>query len=244
MRQQLLDLQLAPRYAYAEWVRHSGVEAAQNRLALWLVHGGRLWLTSENPCGKTHLAHLLTAEHPHLALIRVQTDVDRPAARQVADWLEYLRHSAFWLLDVPSGSLPKATAIALFHLLERAREGQRNLVLFWRQRGDASAPPELMTRLATLERIDMQSAHKDDELTAVLSAVAEARQWQVDEAVIRLLLVHLPRNLDTLIDALGQMEHASLSERKQLTRRWASMHIKAHRQRSEAHLPFDALEGR
>jgi len=226
MRQQLLDLQLAPRYAYAEWARHAGVEASQNRLALWLVHGGRLWLTSEKPCGKTHLAHLLVKEHPHVALIRVQADADRPAARQVADWLEILAHSAYWLFDIPSVPLPKATAIALFHLLERAREGQRHVALFWRQQDDADAPPELMTRLATLERIDMQPPHTDSELTAVLTAVAKARQWQVGEDVIRLMLVHLPRNLDTLINALDQMEHASLAERKQLTKRWASRQIR------------------
>jgi len=226
MRQQLLNLQLAPRYAYAEWVRHAGVEAAQNRLALWLVHGGRLWLTSENACGKTHLAHLLTKEHPHIALIRVQADGDHPAARLVADWLESLGHSAYWLLDIASVPLPKSTAIALFHLLERAREGQRHVALFWRRQEGADVPPELMTRLAALERIDMQPPHKDSELTAVLAAVAKARQWQVGEDVIRLMLEHLPRNLDSLIDTLDQMEHASLAERKQLTRRWAGRRIR------------------
>jgi len=226
MRQQLLDLELPPRFAYSEWVRHGGVEAAQNRLALWLVHGGRLWLTSENPSGKTHLAHLLAAEHPHLGLIHVQVDNDIPATRQVSDWLDMLGNSAYWLIDVPAENLPMSTGIALFHLLERAREMERPLALLWRLQDGNDAPPELITRLATLERVEMQPPRSDADLTRVLQAVAASRQWQVDDTVIDLMLTHLPRDLDTLVQAMQQMERASLAERKRLTKRWASRQIR------------------
>ncbi len=225
MRQQLLDLELPPRFAYSEWVRHHGVEAAQNRLALWLVHGGRLWLTSETPSGKTHLAHLLAAEYPHLGLIRVQADSDSPATQQVNGWLEILGNCVYWLIDVPAGALSQSTGIALFHLLERAREMERSLVLFWRYQDADDAPAEFITRLATLERIEMQPPHTDADLTAVLQAVATSRQWQVDDSVIQLMLTYLPRDLDTLVTAMQQMEQASLAERKRLTKRWASRQI-------------------
>jgi len=226
MRQQLLNLDLPPSYAYAEWVRHTGVEAAHNRLALWLVHGGRLWLSSEAPAGKTHLGHMLAAEHPHLGFVRVQSDARLSATRQVADWVEQLGHAAWWLLDVPAGPVSRATGIALFHLLERSREAQRPLALLWRNADFSDTPPEFMTRLATLERVEMQPPSGDAELTAVLHAVAASRQWQVDDAVLRLMLIHLPRDLDSLIAAMGQMEKASLAERKRLTARWASRQIR------------------
>jgi len=226
MRQQILDLELPPSYAYTEWVRHSGVEEANNRLALWLVHGARLWLNSEAPAGKTHLAHVLADEHPHLGFISVQPDAAQAPTRQVAAWLDMLGNSAWWLVDVPAGPLPRATALALFHLLERSREAQRPIVLLWRNTDFSDTPPELLTRLATLERVDMYPPQNDASLSAVLQTVAASRQWHVDDALIRLMLTHLPRDLDYLLTAMGQMERASLSERKQLTARWASRQIR------------------
>lgn len=226
MRQQLLDIHLSPSYAWAEWVRHAGIEAAQNRLALWLVHGGRLWLSSDSPAGKTHLAHVLAGEHAHIGLLHVQAGSAQSATRQVAGWLDELGHAAWWVVDVPSGPVGTATAIALFHLLERSRDMQRPLALMWRNADAAGLPPELVTRLATLERIGMQAPHSDADLSAVLHAVAFSRQWNIDAAVIRLMLTYLPRDLASLIDAMGQMEKASLSERKSLTSRWASRQIR------------------
>ena len=226
MRQQLLDLQLAPRYAYAEWVRHAGVEQAQNRLASWLVHGGRLWLTSEAPAGKTHLAHLAAHEHPHIGLVRVEADVTGPASRQLADWLEAFANAAYWVADIAAGKLSQATGIALFHLLERAREDGRHLALFWRCSDAHDAPPELMSRLATLERVELRPPARDDELAAVLASVAASRQWHVQPDVIRLMLTHLPRELHALISAMRELEEASLAEQRRLTRRWAGMHLR------------------
>jgi len=226
MRQQLLDIDLPPSFAYAEWVRHSGVEAAQNRLALWLVNGGRLWLNSQAPAGKTHVAHVLADEYPYLGFISVHPDAAQTATRQVAKWIEALGNAAWWLLDVPAGPVPRATGIALFHLLERSREAQRPVALLWRNADFSDTPPELVTRLATLEQVDMHPPYSDIELTAVLQAVALSRQWQIDDAVIRLMLTHLPRDLETLLSAMAQMEKASLSECKRLTARWAGRQIR------------------
>jgi len=225
MRQQLLDLELPPRYAYTEWVRHKGTEAANNRLALWLVHGGRLWLTSEAPAGKTHLAHMLAGEYPHLGFITVHPSA-KASTRQVAGWLKALGNAAWWLFDVPAGAVPRGTAIALFHLLERSREAERPIALLWRNPDFSDTPAELATRMAGMERVDLRPPHNDAELSAVLRAVAVSRQWQIDDAVIRLMLTHLPRDLGYLLTAMGQMERASLSERKRLTARWASRQIR------------------
>ncbi len=234
MRQQLLDLRLPPDYGHGNWVRHAGAEEAQNRLALWLVHGGRLWLTSGSPAGKTHLLHALAAEHPHLGLLTIARS-DAPPLRQVRTWLAALDSRASWLVDAPAGALPRASALALFHLMERAREMHRPLVVAWR--GDADAlPPECASRLKALERVDIAPPGSDRELAAVMEAAARARQWHVQPDVIRLMLTNLPRDLGALMEALAAFEHSSLAERKRLTRAWAARRIRAMREERQPSL--------
>jgi len=224
LKQQLLDLHLPPHYEYGDWVRHAGVEAAHNRLALWLVHGGRLWLTSNAPAGKTHLLHALAKEHTHVGLVAPYQETT-PALRQVQAWLDQLSDDAYWIIDIAAGPMPRTTAIALFHLLERAREMNRHVVIAWRK-SIASLPPELASRLAALERIDMHPPENDHDLIAVLKSVAAVRQWTVGDSVLQLMLIHLPRHLPGIIEALEDLENSSLAERKRLTRTWASKQIK------------------
>jgi chromosomal replication initiation ATPase DnaA len=235
MRQQLLNLTLPPDYGHRHWVRHAGVEAAQNRLALWMVHGGRLWLTSEAPAGKTHLLHALAAEHPALALLDIRPSDDAPA-RQVRDWLDALGGRAFWLADAPAGPMPRPTALALFHLMERAREMRRHLAVAWRGNPDA-LPPDCASRLKALERVDMAPPATDADLTAVLRAVAHARQWHVEDGVIATMLTHLPRDLNELVAALAAFERGSLAERKRLTRAWAARRIRAMHEQRQRDIP-------
>jgi len=236
MQQQLLDLHLPPHYAYGNWVRHTGIETAHNRLATWLIHGGRLWLTSSAPAGKTHLLHALAQEHPHLGLITPNPEPSH-ALRQVQTWLEQLAGYVYWVIDLPAGSMPQTTAMALFHLLERAREMNRHVVIAWRNQDNTSLPPELASRMAALERIDMVPPENDHDLVAVLKSVIEVRQWNVDDAILKLILTHLPRHLSGMIDALETLENSSLAERKRLTRTWASKQIKTMRQQIQAVLP-------
>lgn len=236
MKQQLLDLHLPLHYEYGDWVRHAGIETAHNRLALWLVHGGRLWLTSSTPAGKTHLLHALAKEHTHIGLITPDPETVH-ALRQVQTWLEQLSDYVYWVIDIPAGPIPQATAIALFHLLERAREMNRHIVIAWRNEDTANLPPELTSRLAALERIDMHPPGNDHDLTAILKSVATVRQWNVDDTVLQLILTHLPRHLPGIIDALKDLENSSLAERKRLTRTWASKQIKTMRQQKQTVLP-------
>ncbi len=240
MKQQLLDLHLPLHYEYGNWVRHAGIETAHNRLALWLVHGGRLWLTSSAPAGKTHLLHALAKEHTHLGLITPHPETVH-ALRRVQAWLEQLSDYAYWVIDIAAGPIPQSTAIALFHLLERAREMNRHMVIAWRSEDTVNLPPELASRLAALERIDMHSPGNDHDLTAVLKSVAAVRQWRVDDAILQLMLTHLPRHLSDMIAALENLENSSLAERKRLTRAWASKQIKTMRQQKQAVLPTTEL---
>jgi chromosomal replication initiation ATPase DnaA len=218
MYQQRFDWLLPNRLDADNWVRHAGVEDASNRLALWLVHGGRLWLTSEEVAGKSHLLSLMAAMHPPLGVIRVQPDDPERALPLVRQWMEQLEAKAFWAVDVEAGPLAQAHAYALFHLLERARDMRRPVVLAWRSAG--SIPPELDSRLKGMERVVMQAPHGDEDLRRVMRSVATSLQWEIPDAVLDVLMIHLPRRLDALPQMLRSLEADSLQHGKRLTPAW------------------------
>ena len=218
MQQQQLQLQIPPSYDYGRWVRHSGAEAASNRLATWLVYGGRLWLTSEAPAGKTHLLHSMHSEYPHLGWLTIgAADAAASPYHLVREWARQLGDSAFWLLDVSAGDLPRSTALALFHLMERAREAERHLLLGWRSGAESNMPPELSSRLKTLERVEISSPQRDEELLAVLRSRAADMQWDVADGVLEAMLKYLPRTLSAQLAALQSLETLSLAEGKRVT---------------------------
>jgi chromosomal replication initiation ATPase DnaA len=225
VRQRLLDFQIPSRYSYGEWIRHGNVEAVHNRIALWMVHGGNIWLSSSEAAGKTHLLHALRQEHPFLGLIQIARKTTS-SINLVQKWMEDLDSSALWLVDVPAGPIPYTSGMALFHLLERARSMQRPLLVAWRCADEDLSPPELSSRLKALERVEMAAPQSDEDLHAVLRSVATSNQWQIDDAIIDLLLLRLPRQLSVLIDALHELEKASLEERRHLSRAWARKYLR------------------
>jgi len=143
-------MHLPPVYDYGAWIRHAGVEQGCNRLALWSVHGGALWLASDHVAGKSHLLRTFAGDQVCAALLVVKTDNGEngsaDSGQLVQQWMQLLQTSSYWLIDVQAGVMPQAVAHALFHLLERARDLQRHVVIAWR--GDPNAlPPELSSRL-------------------------------------------------------------------------------------------------
>ncbi len=230
MRQQRLDWRFPAWSDSDAWVRHAGVEAATNRLALWLVHGGRLWLTSNEVAGKSHLLSLLAAEHASLGLISVGADEAGHALQWVRRWLVPLESKAFWAVDVEAGPLSQAQALALFHLLERARDMRRPMLIAWRDPG--SMPPELESRLKGMERVEMQAPRADAELRRIMRAVATSLQWEIPDAVLDTLLVRLPRRLDALPQMLRSLEADSLRQGKRLTPAWVRRWLEQADERS------------
>ncbi len=227
MRQQLLDVHPSPRYTYGSWHRHAGAEEASNRLALWMVHGGRIWLRSDEPAGKTHLLHALQAEHPELGLVPVLASRQGHAMQLVSDWLGVLQDRAKWMLDIEAGAMPGAHCLALFHLIERAREGNRPLLIAWRCPDVATfAPAELSSRLKAFEALDIHAPQSDEDLRAVLLSIADARQWPLGEEIVDLALLRFPRRLGALLVALQELESASLAAGRRLTPAWARCYWK------------------
>lgn len=220
MQQQRLNYKIPVTYPYGRWVRHAGVEQACARIALWLVQGGMLWLGSEEMAGKTHFLHAVSQEHPHVGLIRVDGQPEA-AVRLVRSWLDTLEPHAYWIVDMPAGPVSGAYGLALFHLIERAREMNRPLLISWRCDESELAPPELSSRLRMMERIAMAAPAVDNDLRAVMQSVADGLQWQVKDSVLSLMLTHLPRGLEPQIAALTELESASLEERQRITQAWA-----------------------
>ncbi|HKI61717.1 MAG TPA: hypothetical protein VKA31_05440 [Mariprofundaceae bacterium] len=221
-QQQTLQLQIPVSFEYGDWIRHAGVEQACNRLALWLVHGGRIWLTSSGMSGKTHLLNVLKQENPRMGLIQVPVQSAMSAIALVDAWLEQLRDKAFWAVDVGAGDVPVNIGLALFHLLERARDMHRPLLMSWSPSDQNSGPPELMSRLkGSMEYLQASEPDSDEALRSVLQSVARSRQWDIQPAALDTMLQWLPRRLDVLVPALLHLESTSLADRKRrLSQSW------------------------
>ena len=206
--QQALKFALPVRKSYGSWVRHPQVEVACGRLALWLVRGGFLWLTSDEVAGKSHFVQALADEHPKAVMIDVQKG-DGDSVEQLKTWLDGAGGSSHWMVDLPAGGLPQAKAFALFHLIERAREMQKGLLISWRIEEPELAPPELRSRMLMMEKVEMQAPFKDEDLELVLKSVLQTMQWDMKETVLPTLLKYLPRELSTLLEAIERLDQHS-----------------------------------
>lgn len=220
MQQQALNYTLPVRFEYGRWVRHVGVEQACSRIALWLVRGGILWLTSDDVTGKTHFLSAIASEHPHVGLISAGEE-KLPSVRLVQRWMEKLEPYASWAIDLPAGAISRTEGVALFHLIERAREMNRPLLISWRCSESELAPPELASRMRMMERTVMLPPQSDSDLRAVMQAVADGLQWKVKDSVLSLMASRLPRSLPEQIRALTMLESASLAEQQRITQSWA-----------------------
>jgi len=204
-KQQALDLPLPEQKLYGNWVRHGQVEVAHARLALWLVKGGNIWLSSEEVAGKSHFMHALKSEHPSLVLLEPHV---QPCShiQQLKLWLDRAEHHVFWLVDLPAGLLPQPLALAVFHLIERAKEMHKELLISYRSEMFESLPPELTSRLRMCERVDMTPPRLDKDLQAVLESVLQTMQWDMKETVLPTLLQYLPRDLALLLQAIDALD--------------------------------------
>lgn len=220
-----LQMDIPIKHDYGTWLRHAGVESACNHLALWSVHGGSIWLTSEDVAGKSHLLRTLAAEHGTTVMLDVLSDADHGSSWQLAQqWEKHLEGQQCWLVDVPAGEISEAIAHALFHLIERARDRQRAIVIAWR--GDVGLlPPELSSRLLAMEKVDMAPPASDDELLQILDASAGNLQWDIREQVLQAMLIYLPRQLDLLVGALKELEALSFEQKHKPGPAWVKQQL-------------------
>lgn len=223
-----LQMDLPPAYDYGAWIRHAGVEEACNRLALWSMHGGAIWLASDDVAGKSHLLRTFAADQASVAMLEVpaetgvQTSISSGALAQ--QWMESLQGHVHWLIDVQAGAMTQSTAHALFHLLERRRDLQCSVVIAWR--GDpGTLPPELSSRFLAMEKIEMTPPADDDVLLNVLRSSAGRLQWDIREQVLQAMLTYLPRRLDVLVSALHALETLSFEQKHKPGPAWVKQQL-------------------
>jgi len=209
--QPLLPLHLPYQFSHDGWVNHDGVVEGCAALALWAVEGGVIWLRSEEVAGKSHLLNALAVEHGDSALVEVASGVDASSQQQSAEWLRQLQAANWWLVDVAAGGVAHGSQLALFHLLERAKQHHHPLLFAWRCADAAIEAPELRSRLRSLRQVKISPPQDDGALLAVMHAELERMQWQMHEAVQRYLLRHTSRRLDCLLRTLHQLHSQSIS---------------------------------
>ncbi len=220
-----LQMDLPPAYDYGAWIRHAGVEEACNRLALWCVHGGNIWLASASSAGKTHLLRTFAVDQAAVAILDIPADHHTRNSWQLAQqWMESLQGNQRWLIDVPAGAMAQPVALALFHLLERGRDLQCPVVIAWRGEVDA-LPPELSSRLLAMEKVDMAPPADDDVLLQILRCSAGRLQWDIREQVLQAMLTYLPRQLDILVAALQALESLSFEQKHKPGPAWVKQQL-------------------
>lgn len=224
--QQTLTLLLPIKKHYGNWVRHPQVEEASGRLALWFVQGGLLRLTSEDVAGKSHLLQALADENPHVALLACDKR-NVSSVQQLKLWLEQCEHQAYWILDLPAGDIPTAFAYAVFHLIERAKEMNKALLISWRC-VENKMPAELRSRLLMMEKVEMSAPVNDMHLKQVLDSVLQHMQWDMKETVLPILLQHVPRTLGALLQALVLLDAYSKAHKVKMNASLALRVLAAH----------------
>ena len=224
MQQQFLHFSSPLKHDYRTWVHHDGTEMACSKVAIWLTDGGLLWLKSDEPAGKSHLLHALVQEYPQLK--RVEVNAKLAAIKQVAIWVDQLHDAPLWCIDLAAGAVANNTGIALFHLIERAKETQHPLLISWRCRDVDLSPPELSSRMRMMEQAQIMPPESDEDLSRVLQATGHQLHWDIPAGLIKVMINHLPRNLNSQIQALHRLEAASLEERARLTQVWAKEKLK------------------
>ncbi len=186
-------------------MRHAQVEEACGRLALWLVQGGMLWLSSQEVAGKSHLVQAVFQDQPQVAILQVPQRISS-SVTQLKTWLHVCEYHAYWLLDLPAGKLPPALGYAVFHLIERAKDMNKALLISWRSAEQDMQPPELRSRLRMMERVDIAPPQADEDLQKVLRSVLQTMQWDMKETVLPVLLQHMPRTLADLLQAIEKLD--------------------------------------
>jgi len=219
-----LQMNIPDKHDYGTWLRHTGVEDACNRLALWSLHGGRLWLSSHSAAGKSHLLRTLASEHTNMALLNAVDDGENNSWQLAQEWEKRMAKQSSWLIDVAAGNMSISLAHALFHLLERARDQQRAVVIAWRGATDR-VPPELSSRLLAMEKVDMHAPPSDADLLQILRSSAGNLQWDIREQVLQAMLIYLPRQLDVLVAALKELEALSFEQKHKPGPAWVKQQL-------------------
>jgi len=97
---------------------------------------------------------------------------------------------------------------ALFHLINRSREGQRQL-LFAANKPASELPfqlRDLLTRLAQAPSFKVPTGHDFADREALLQSILRRRGWQFDERITNYLLTEGPHRIGAMMEVLNYIQ--------------------------------------
>lgn len=169
---------------------------------------GQLYLFGDPATGKSHLLSAICESFIEmnksaicLSLNElVHTDVDVLSSLEnfdviAIDDLDVLERSHEW-------------QEALFHLINRSREGQRQL-LFAANKPVSELPfalTDLLTRLALAPAFKVPNGHELADRQALLESILRRRGWQFDERILSYLLTEGPHRIGAMMEVLNYIQ--------------------------------------
>lgn len=207
-RQLALPLPGAPSHARADFIADaSNAEALAwlDRPAEWPLH--RLALFGPAGTGRSHLLRAAAEDHGWRLL----------AGAALTEAIALAPAAGTALDDADA-----APEVALFHLINRAVESGRRLLLAARQ-PPARWPtrlPDLASRLKATLAVGI-AAPTDSLLAALLAKHLADRQLRVAPEVQSFLLARLPREAAAIAEAVARLDAAALAEQATITRPFA-----------------------
>ncbi len=231
----LLNAEHWRRQRFGAWVSHAGTLHAERRLAHWLHHGGRLWLNSQAiSCGKSHLLHHLATMNPGvLRVLALREQWRDNTVESVRSCLQAWSGCRHWGVDLPAGACEPHIGELLFHLIERAKQQECAIVIAWHCDDALLAPPELASRLRSMEQVRLHPPPDDSALRAILYSVAHNLRWDPPRGVLDVMLTHGERSLSHQLEILHRLERESRPERVRATQRWTRGRVEEMRKRHE-----------
>ena len=169
---------------------------------------GQLYLFGSPATGKSHLLSAICESFIDidksaicLSLNElVNTDVNVLSSLEnfdviAIDDLDVLEHSSQW-------------QEALFHLINRSREGQRQL-LFAANKPASELPfqlTDLLSRLAQAPTFKVPDGHQLADRQALLESILRRRGWQFDERILDYLLIEGPHRIGAMMEVLNYIQ--------------------------------------
>ncbi|MCI0748968.1 MAG: DnaA regulatory inactivator Hda [Nevskiales bacterium] len=213
-----LGVQLSETAGFENYYAGPNAEAVTALRALHTPAAPPLLLLFGSPgSGKTHLLHALTrSAATRLSCAYVPL---RRFAAEGTEVLEGLEQADVVCLDDLDTVLADSRwPLALLRFLDQLRAHGGRCAL------SAGAPPErlpaplpdLATRLSAAVTYGLKPL-SDDDRRAFLRERARMRGLELHEDAARHLLVHLPRDTGSLLEALGALDRAALSARRKIT---------------------------
>ena len=183
------------------------------------LHQQFFYLWGNKGSGKSHLLkgvcqHYLAQQRPALYVPLNKAQYFSPAV------LENLEQQALVCLDDLQAVIGNAEwEVAIFDLINRARETGRTLLIMSADQSPANLPvqlPDLASRL-TWGEVYQLTPLNDHQKIEVLQKAAYQRGIELPDETANFLFKRLERDMKTLFNALEKLDQASLQAQRKLT---------------------------